>query len=932
MRSHLLFLTLSLFILRTAATQAQTLYWDIDVISRAGAGGATPTGIWNAGTNVWNTDSTGVGLPGVWTPGAKAVFGAGTNATGAYTVAVIGTQTLDDLIVEEGIITQNGGTLDFGSGIARIDVASGAGWGQTTSSVITGTGGIVKKGPGVLVLRGNNTFRQTGSGDQAFLKILEGTVDFASDANLGAVPTATDNGAALTLDGGTLRYSGTSTFSLSTNRGVYIGPNGGTFNIMNSNTTIALAAGAPTENALTGSGTITKIGAGRLRLQTPQTTFTGKYIVKGGSLTFANQDRLGVVPTTTQADYFTLDGGGLYGDVSTGTALDAKRGITLGLNGGHLVFTGNGLTGYDGIISGTQGGGLKLATTDDFSSSSSGIGWVSLNAANTYDGFTAIYTGMTASVKILANGGVASGIGSSSSAATNLVLNGGTLRYTGVAASTDRNFTLTSTGGFIDASGTGNAALIFTNTAPIALSGTGAHTLVLRGVSTGDNTLSQAIVDASATGATSLNKLDSGTWVLKNTANSYTGLTAISLGGRLKLGASGVIPDASVVQLASSATFDLNGFDETVKSISGTSGTINLGSKTLTINNPANEVYSAAITGTGGGRIIKNGTGKLTLSPTTASYDAGVTLNAGKLGIGTSSALGTGTLVINNTITLSNVGTTPLYPTNSVTLNGNVIFDDSFSTTPGTVIWGTNGSNRWTLIGEARTIRVQTNAGGYGVTINQPIGQDGPHRGLTKSGNGKLTLTAANTYTGHTSVLEGTLSLAQQYLADWADVWLNPGTTLNLTYSANTPDIVNAFFLNGIAQAVGTWGAIGSGAMHETTQITGTGRLNVIPYAPPPTSLPLPGDYNNDGKVDMGDYVTWQKAKGSSTALLNDNGLGTPVRQAHYDLWRQNFGNVRPAGSGSSGLVDSTIPEPSAILLAIIGLAAWCSTRRQQYA
>ncbi len=917
---------LSLLILSTAVTHAQTLYWDIDVISRAGAGSATPSGIWNAGTNVWNTDSTGMGLPGTWTPGATAVFGAGTNATGAYTVAVIGTQTIDDLIVEEGIITQNGGTLDLGASIGRIDIAAGAGWGQTTSSVITGTGGLVKKGSGVLVLRGNNTFRQTGSGNQAFLKILEGTVDFASDANLGAVPSATDNGAALTLDGGTLRYSGTSTFSLSTNRGVTIGPNGGTFNIMNSGATIALAAGAPTEHALIGSGTITKIGAGRLRLQTPQTTFTGKYVVKGGSLTFASQDRLGALPTTAQADYFTLDGGGLYGDVSTGTALDAKRGITLGLNGGYLVFTGNGLTGYDGIISGTQGGGLKLATTDDFSSSSSGTGWVWLNGANTYDGFTAIYTGMTASVKILANGGVASGIGSSSSAATNLVLNGGTLRYTGVAASTDRNFTLTSTGGFIDASGTGNAALTFTNTAPIALSGTGARTLVLRGVSTGDNTLSQAIVDASATGATSLNKLDSGTWVLKNTANSYTGLTAISLGGRLKLGASGVIPDASLVQLASSATFDLNGFDETVKSIKGDSGTIALGSKTLTLKTAQGETFSGAITGTGG-RLILNG-GSLKLSPTTATYTGGVVLNSAQLTIGNNIALGTGPLAANGCTLLPN-GSTPVSLTNSVWLNGTIGFGDYTTQNPGSFTWNISGSNKWTIIGADRRIMISTLAGGYDVTINQPIAEDNASRGLIKSGNGHLTLNGINTYTGNTTVEDGILTLGKASLADQSAVILSNLSTLNLNFSTEEPDAISALYIQGMKQADGIWGAIGSGATFESARITGTGLLQVGIVEPPPTSLPLPGDFNNDGKVDTGDYITWQKAKGTNTALLNDNGLGTPVGQSHYELWRQNFGNARPAGSGSSELVDGTIPEPGAILHAVIGLAAWCGNFRR---
>ena len=56
---------------------------------------------------------------------------------------------------------------------------------------------------------------------------------------------------------------------------------------------------------------------------------------------------------------------------------------------------------------------------------------------------------------------------------------------------------------------------------------------------------------------------------MSNTGNSWDGATNLSgaSGSGLRLGASGVIPDTSVVSLlASGNTFDLNGFDETIKS------------------------------------------------------------------------------------------------------------------------------------------------------------------------------------------------------------------------------------------------------------------------------------------------------------------------------------------------------------------------------
>src|SRR5205814_8796370 len=81
------------------------------------------------------------------------------------------------------------------------------------------------------------------------------------------------------------------------------------------------------------------------------------------------------------------------------------------------------------------------------------------------------YTGLT----VLVNGALAVGnlptegavgginrpIGAASNAASKLVLTGGKLQYTGAVASTDRLFTVTATGGAVDASGSG--AIVFNN-------------------------------------------------------------------------------------------------------------------------------------------------------------------------------------------------------------------------------------------------------------------------------------------------------------------------------------------------------------------------------------------------------------------------------------------------------------------------------------
>ncbi|MEX2309418.1 MAG: LamG domain-containing protein [Pirellulales bacterium] len=79
----------------------------------------------------------------------------------------------------------------------------------------------------------------------------------------------------------------------------------------------------------------------------------------------------------------------------------------------------------------------------------------------------------------------------------------------------------------------------------------------------------------------------------------------------------------------------------------------------------------------------------------------------------------------------------------------------------------------------------------------------------------------------------------------------------------------------------------------------------------PPLPPALPGDFNNDGTVDAADYVLWRKAEGGTTALPNDNGLGTPITSAHYDLWVANYGGPG-SGGGSS---NAAVPEPTAALL-----------------
>lgn len=78
----------------------------------------------------------------------------------------------------------------------------------------------------------------------------------------------------------------------------------------------------------------------------------------------------------------------------------------------------------------------------------------------------------------------------------------------------------------------------------------------------------------------------------------------------------------------------------------------------------------------------------------------------------------------------------------------------------------------------------------------------------------------------------------------------------------------------------------------------------------------LPGDYNQDGKVDAADYVVWRK---------NPNAHGGDP--AGYNTWRMNFGAM--AGSGSGNLLSAgAVPEPAAWMLLFIAMVCVTSLRR----
>jgi hypothetical protein len=163
-------------------------------------------------------------------------------------------------------------------------------------------------------------------------------------------------------------------------------------------------------------------------------------------------------------------------------------------------------------------------------------------------------------------------------------------------------------------------------------------------------------------------------------------------------------------------------------------------------------------------------------------------------------------------------------------------------------------------------------------------------------------------------------------LADGADVRLSTGSTLDLEFSG-AADAIHALFFDSVRQVIGLWGAIGNAtAMYHTSLITGTGVLDV-------SSGPVVGDYNNDGKVDSSDYITWRRQSGALAIANRDPNNTGPVGEADYIAWRTHFGQSAVSGSGAGlGLMADgqiAVPEPATLAMLLLGAAAVASYRRR---
>ncbi len=139
----------------TASPAFTGQYWDTDG-NTPGSGGPEPDGTWGV-DDFWSNSEDGDEATGGWTPGEIAVFSAGSDATGEYTVTVDGTQEIGGISFADGTPTLTGGTLRMTSDSGFF---VGQGLTATIASALEDDGNdelFTKIGLGTLVLSGDNS-------------------------------------------------------------------------------------------------------------------------------------------------------------------------------------------------------------------------------------------------------------------------------------------------------------------------------------------------------------------------------------------------------------------------------------------------------------------------------------------------------------------------------------------------------------------------------------------------------------------------------------------------------------------------------------------------------------------------------------------------------------------------------------------------------
>ena len=600
--------------------------------------------------------------------------------------------------------------------------------GNSTISVqiaaVTPTSGSLESGN--WKFSGDNTYSGTTSVANASTLI----VGHSNALGTTASGTSVNNNGQLLLDGGI----SVGTEALTLNSGAGANWNGQTLAALRSYTGNNSWAGAITLGQATtiatnsGAGLTLSGGIGgafNLTFNSGGDTISSGNITTGvGTLTKSGAGNLTLSGESTYTGATFINAGTLQiGSGGTTGSLSTSSAIT---NNGTIAFNRS-----DDISQGTHFSTAAIGGTGALVKN--GAGNLTLSAANTYSGSTTV--------------------------------NAGTLTVSGGSAIADTSAVTVGSGGVFNLSASETVG---------SIAGAGNITL---GSSTltagGDNSTTSASGRISGTGGFS--KTGSGTLTLSGN-NTYSGNTTVSA-GTLRAGSTDSFSTNSSFSVTSGASLDLRGFNNTIKSLSTSNGTItnSSGSATLRISDALSSTLTANLfTGSLGLQIYGGGTVNAILSNSSSTYSGGTilgngsgttttrwlgsgTIGAGSPGAVTSGIFGTGAITIGATTT----DRSQLYFAGSTTINNNIVVNSATGAgateigafraeSSGNVIAGAINANLAdatfnAMNGTGRTINITgAISGNSGVRV-------------TSLGAGGLTVTmsnvgALNSYAGNTTI------------------------------------------------------------------------------------------------------------------------------------------------------------------------------------
>lgn len=846
-----------------------------------------------------------------------------TNALGLSggTLRYTGAGALDLTANRTATLGASGGTFEVSASTGILTLSGGI--------VSTSTGNLTKSGPGTLIIPGTTSWNsgvnsvtvsdgtlQAGFGTNGIGSLVvsaTGVMDFRNTFT--EMLTLTGSAGALTLSSGA-RLG----FELGvTNDGVVVGT-GGTA-VVTGNVTLdfynlgGLTAG--TYNVLTAPSGLSSA------------TYTLGNAPAGFNYTINVSDSLvslGVVAfvprywTNSQAtgSWATLSGGTLS-NWSTDAAGATNYGA-LPTAADTVVFSASSVTG------------TSVTTTLDGDYSVDGLQFIPGSGTVTS---TTINRGTTGTLTLAP---------SSTSGGILVAANAGTATINApVVVSTSQTWN-------IDGSGANGSALVIPGSvsfnAPVNKTGAGAVTLSGANTGTGAITLSAGTLNinsatAIGTGAlsiapgTTINNTSGAAVVLStnNTLNwngsfTFTGSNALTFGsGQVNLGQNvtttvsastltvgGAITDGGgnrTLTKAGNGTLAVSGNVTLGGGLSVTAGTVSLTGSTNSIGGPVS-VSAGALTTTGantfGSGLAVSG-GSATLSGA-SNITGGVVLSGGTLNLAAANTIVGGVNVTSGTLNLAHgdaVGA-------ALSLAGGTIDNTSGAaltlTSNPTQTWagnfsftGTNNLNLGTgavTLTAAPTITVAANT----LTVGGVIGSGSNILGITKSGAGTLRLAAGATYTGATTIGQGTLAFdVTQALTDTTNtVFLGSSagstTVVNLDLNNASATFGGGFTVQTASASANTI-AIGSGqtlrlngamtvgynsASNSTTKLTvsGAGTLSIGAAGQPVnTNFQLGAGQtaaiSNAGTLDLSGLATFYANLGSGTFRVGSatNSTGT---------------------------------------------------------